>query len=114
MIGKGLSQSYIISHSVAGDPDPDYVSIRSLSMSGIYDDILPSPVIVTKDRFNMSTCPVYERQSSETTLSLASSGFDTPPTPIYCTLTNDQDGWTPLAAADTQPTGLATTFQPMQ
>ena len=61
--------------------DPDYESVKNFSMSDVYDDILPSPV--NSDSFDMSLCPVYERQSSETTLSLVSDGFEMTVSPLY-------------------------------
>lgn len=72
--------------------DPDYESVKNFSMSDVYDDILPSPV--KSDSFDMSICPVYERQSSETTLSLISDDFEMTVSPLY-------------SPAD-QPRGLAT------
>ena len=88
--------------------DRDYESIKNFSMSDIYDDILPSPV--KRDcSFDMSSCPVYERQPSETTLSLTSDEFEMTASPLYSPM--DQQGGLMPQLMTGAPPELARAFQ---
>ena len=75
------SYNYLINYR-----DPDYESISF----DIYDDVLPPPV--RQESYDMSVCPVYERQSSEATLSLSlsSNDFEMTQSPLYSPINQDE------------------------
>lgn len=86
---------------------PDYESVKSFSISGVYDDIIPSPA--KSDSFDMSICPVYEKQSSETTLSVVDDDFEMTVSPLYTP--TDQLGGLASQPAMAAPADLVRAFQ---